>query len=65
MCVIGFTNGRKIQAVKAIHAVTGWGLKEAKDCVDSVSWGTPQIIPVRDDDDRAYLTENDILWEAA
>jgi ribosomal protein L7/L12 len=28
--------GRKIEAIKKVRSLTGWGLKEAKDFVDSV-----------------------------
>jgi ribosomal protein L7/L12 len=30
--------GRKIDAIKKVRELTDWGLKEAKDYVDSVEW---------------------------
>jgi ribosomal protein L7/L12 len=30
--------GRKIEAIKKVRELTDWGLKEAKDFVDSIEW---------------------------
>jgi len=29
-------NGQKIPAIKKIRVLTGWGLKESKDCADEI-----------------------------
>lgn len=35
-----------IQSIKAVRAITGWGLKEAKQFMDKVRDGTPARLPV-------------------
>jgi hypothetical protein len=48
-----------IQAIKAVRAVTGYGLKEAKDVVDATRAG--QIVEIKgrwsNDDRRKFATE--------
>lgn len=39
----------KIEAIKEVRAFTGWGLKEAKDFVESVSWNGPKPINLQPD----------------
>ena len=38
----------KIQVIKEVREVTGWGLKEAADLVGSAKPGWPQLLPVED-----------------
>lgn len=46
-------NDRKIEAIKAVRAATGWGLKETKDAVESdspigpLSYMTAQMISIK------------------
>ena len=35
---------RKINAIKAVRAVTGLGLKEAKECIDTAISGVPSVL---------------------
>jgi hypothetical protein len=35
---------KKIEAIKEVRAFTGVGLKEAKDLVEAVGYGTPQVV---------------------
>lgn len=46
--VIEQIGDRKIEAIKEVRAFTGVGLKEAKDLVEAVGYGTPQIVTVSD-----------------
>lgn len=44
--LVDFDRSKKITAIKALRAVTGWGLKEAKDVIDSIERVEPQIISI-------------------
>jgi hypothetical protein len=35
---------RKITAIKAVRAATGLGLREAKECIDTVISGVPSVL---------------------
>jgi len=42
---LGHPGPKKIQVIKVVRELTGWGLKEAKDLVDAAE-RTPQQIPL-------------------
>jgi hypothetical protein len=44
--VTGFTDGKKIHAIKGIRAVSGLGLKEAKDVMDDAAAGIATVVEV-------------------
>ena len=44
--------GHKIEAIKEIRSFLGWGLKESKDFVESVTFGGPKRIEIRDISDE-------------
>jgi hypothetical protein len=41
--LLGYTEGGKIPAIKAIRTVTGLGLKEAKDIADQLDYGIKPV----------------------
>lgn len=43
---------RRIEAIKEVRWLTGWGLKEAKDFVEKVAYDGPQRIPTEGLDER-------------
>ena len=48
----------KVQVIKVVREATGWGLKEAKDFVDSVEQNGPQILSnVRDEKKNTVMDE--------
>jgi hypothetical protein len=44
--ITGYTDQKKIHAIKGVRAVTGLGLKEAKDFVDRVDQGDRPTVDV-------------------
>jgi hypothetical protein len=59
--ITGFTDGKKIQAIKGIREATGMGLKEAKDIADHVSAGTVTEITI-DRDRLVVLHEHGVVY---
>jgi hypothetical protein len=59
--ITGFTDGKKIQAIKGIRGATGMDLKEAKDIADRVSAGTVTEITI-DRDQLAVLVEHGVVY---
>src|SRR5919202_6218936 len=44
--VLSDAGGQKIQVIKVVRAVTGLGLKEAKDLVDGAPSAVKEVLPV-------------------
>lgn len=60
--ILGFTDGKKIQAIKGIRAVAGLGLKEAKDIADQVVAGGGATITMSPHD-GPVLVEHGVRFE--
>lgn len=42
----GYSDGKKIHAIKALRSISGLGLKEAKDAIDSIDIGATPTVPI-------------------
>ena len=54
--LLSFNKEKKIYAIKALRAVTGWGLKEAKEVVDKLEY-SPQVIRSLNQAQKSTLVE--------
>jgi len=54
--LMSFNRDRKIYAIKALRAVTGWGLKEAKEVVDKLEY-EPQVVRPFNQAQKSTLVE--------
>lgn len=63
--ITGYTDGKKIQAIKGLRGATGLGLKEAKDIIDEVGAGTPMQVVLPFDHDRRQLDEYGVVYQSA
>lgn len=61
--VSGFTDGKKIQAIKGIRQATGLSLKDSKDVADRVGSGLPTKITLTNLDHEALLDEHGVKYE--
>ena len=55
--LLSVESNNKIQAIKALRAVTGWGLKEAKEVVDNLLSEGPQTVRHLNHAQKATLVE--------
>ena len=43
--IVDYARNSKIQAIKALRSITGWGLKESKAAIDAIqNYGTPSQV---------------------
>ena len=42
--ITDFLDEKKITAIKAVREITGYGLREAKEVIDTVRTGVPQLL---------------------
>jgi hypothetical protein len=55
--LMSFDRNKKIYAIKALRAVTGWGLKEAKEVVDNIEREGPQTVRGFNQAQKSTLSE--------
>jgi hypothetical protein len=63
LVIHGISANKKIQAIKGYRAITGKGLKEAKDVIDRVAVGIPVEIVVSGEDATVPVTQYGQLVE--
>jgi ribosomal protein S13 len=59
-----FDRNKKITAIKAVRKITGLGLKEAKECIDTVQTGVPSILENMSADDITELRNAGVMVTA-